>query len=100
MHVRDLQSSLQRKLKARRVGGTKHDRYAVFDPNDPSRKLCTVGFSRGETSIDNEGLLRHIAVGELCLPSLRHLKDLVGCSLDGATALNLIRATVEKGRHP
>lgn len=91
MLVRDLQRAIQDKLGARLVGGAKHDRFAVFDPAMPTRKLCTIPFSRGSASIDDDALLRHIAVDELHLPSLRHLKDLVGCSLDGPTALGLIR---------
>jgi hypothetical protein len=94
--VLDIQRALRKKLNATPAGGKKHERLAIFDPEQPKRKLCSVGFSRGGGSIDNEGLLRHIAVNELRLPSLRALKELVACPLDGQSALALIREGVEK----
>jgi hypothetical protein len=93
--VRDIQQALRKKLNAKPSGGKKHERLAVFDPERPTRKLCSVGFSRGGGSIDHEGLLRHIAVNELRLPSLRALKELVACPLDGPSALALIREGAE-----
>lgn len=96
MLIRDIQRALRQKLDAKPVGGSKHERFAVYDPDKPHRKLCTVGFSRGKRSIDDESLLRHIAVNELCLPSLEHFKALTDCSLDGTTALGLIRDSASR----
>ena len=98
MKINDIKKALTGKLGARLVGGAKHERYAVFDPDKPNRKLCSMGFSRGKSSIDDESLLRHIAVEELHLPSLGHFKDLVACPLDGPTALELIRSSVAQSR--
>ena len=94
MQIRDIKRALTAKLDAREVEGKKHDRYAVYDPDKPDRKLYSIDFSRGAASIDGESLLRHIAVEELRLRSLRDLKDLVNCPLDGATALKLIHTSV------
>lgn len=96
MQIRDIKRALTTKLDAHEVEGKKHDRYAVYDPDKPERKLCSIYFSRGAASIDDESLLRHIAVEELRLRSLRDLKDLVNCPLDGATALRLIRSSASE----
>lgn len=96
MEIRNLRRALEKKLRAERVDGARHDRLVIFDPEAAvARKLCTVCFSRGARSIDDEGLLRHIATEELHLPSLRHLKELVECSLGGPEALALIRRQAE-----
>ena len=72
MLIRDIRRALDEKLGAKPVTGAKHDRVAIYDPENPNRKLCTVGFSRGKGSIDDEDLLRHIAVNELGLQRLAH----------------------------
>lgn len=97
MLISEVRRAMVGKLGARPVSGAKHDRLAVYDPDNPKRKLCTVGFSRGGRSIDDEDLLRHIAVNEVRLHSLRDFKDFVGCTLDGPTALEQIRDSI--GRH-
>lgn len=97
--MRGLRRALETKLHAERIRGARHERWAVFDPAAPrARKLCTVCLSRGAASIDDEGLLRHIAVEEMRLPSLRHLKQLVECSLSGPDALALMREAITRLR--
>ncbi len=96
MKIGDVKRALVKKLNAKPVGGKRHDRFAVFDPDKPNRKLFTVGFSRGESSIDDDSLLRHIAVNELHLRSLGDFKDFVACTLDGPTALEIIRSSVSR----
>lgn len=94
MLIRDIKRALHEKLSAQPTRRTKHEHYAVFDPDHPTRKLCTVYFSHGQQSIDDESLLRHIAVNELHLQSLKSFSEFVACTLDGQAAFDLIRNSV------
>ena len=96
MLIHDIRRALDEKLGAMPIRGAKHDRLAIYDPEDPTHKLCSIGFSRGERSIDNEDLLRHIAVYELGLQGLGNLKALVKCTLDGPSALRIIKESTSR----
>lgn len=92
--VADIKRALRNKLEAVPSRSTSHEFYEVFDPEDPDKRLAFTWFSHGIRVI-GDALLQRMAV-ELRLPTMKHLRELVECSLSGPDALGLIRSEAER----